>query len=268
MGGAFSPDGDTFYYGSADEGRIVILDVATLSVTGAIDLNADGFVDSFVGDLALSRDGRRLLAVDQFNYRLAIVDVDSRASCGRSASGATRLRSRSRPTSGPRGSRTSACSSTRSCRASRTRRACGGGAAVSGVRRTVQGGGGGHDGRVREVPGLGSPNHPDAMSVFKVDLETGRVTARIKTGLPRWRRSRRHHHGRRREPGRGRRRLALRLRRERHQRHHLDHRAGNRQRRRPDRAEPARTRAAARGAAVRHGADARTKRGSTSRARA
>ncbi len=78
MGGAFSPDGGTFYYGSADEGRIVILDVATLRVAGAIDLNADGHADSFVGDLALSRDGTRLLAVDQFNYRLAIVDVASR----------------------------------------------------------------------------------------------------------------------------------------------------------------------------------------------
>jgi hypothetical protein len=34
----------------------------------------------------------------------------------------------------------------------------------------------------RNVPGLGSPNHPDAMSVFRVDVESGRVTARIKTG--------------------------------------------------------------------------------------
>ncbi len=32
------------------------------------------------------------------------------------------------------------------------------------------------------VPGLGSPNHPDAMSVFKVNLQTGKVEARIKTG--------------------------------------------------------------------------------------
>jgi hypothetical protein len=32
------------------------------------------------------------------------------------------------------------------------------------------------------VPGLGSPNHPDAMSVFGVDLASGRVVRRIKTG--------------------------------------------------------------------------------------
>ena len=34
----------------------------------------------------------------------------------------------------------------------------------------------------RKIPGLGSPNHPDAMSVFKVNLETGKVEAKIKTG--------------------------------------------------------------------------------------
>src|SRR5439155_18394915 len=69
MGAAFSPDGASFYYGSANEGRILVLDVATAAVVGAIDLNTNGFDDSFAGDLALSRDGRRLFVVDQFNYR-------------------------------------------------------------------------------------------------------------------------------------------------------------------------------------------------------
>src|SRR5262249_28165625 len=32
------------------------------------------------------------------------------------------------------------------------------------------------------IPGLGSPNHPDAMSVVKVNLENGQVEAKIKTG--------------------------------------------------------------------------------------
>ena len=34
----------------------------------------------------------------------------------------------------------------------------------------------------QRIPGLGSPNHLDAMSVFKVNLQTGKVEARIKTG--------------------------------------------------------------------------------------
>src|SRR4051794_9403474 len=78
MGCAFSPDGTRFYYGSANEGRIIVLDVATLTVVGTVDLDTDGFEDSFAGDLALSKDGRRLFVVDQFNYRLVTVNVESR----------------------------------------------------------------------------------------------------------------------------------------------------------------------------------------------
>jgi len=78
MGCAFSPDGGRFYYGSANEGRIIALDVASATVLGTIELNSGGFEDSFAGDLVLSRDGRRLFVVDQFNGRLVTVDVDSR----------------------------------------------------------------------------------------------------------------------------------------------------------------------------------------------
>ena len=53
---------------------------------------------------------------------------------------------------------------------------------VSGLRRPVEGSGRGHHGRRVEGAGLGSPNHPDAMSVFKVNLQTGKVEHRIKTG--------------------------------------------------------------------------------------
>jgi YVTN family beta-propeller protein len=78
MGCAFSPDGTRFYYGSANEGRIIVFDVATATIAGVIELNTTEFEDSFPGDLTLSRDGRRLFVVDQFNYRLVTVDVDSR----------------------------------------------------------------------------------------------------------------------------------------------------------------------------------------------
>src|SRR3977135_2824585 len=43
MGCAFSPDGARFYYGSANEGRIIVVDVATTTVVGSIDLNVGGF---------------------------------------------------------------------------------------------------------------------------------------------------------------------------------------------------------------------------------
>jgi DNA-binding beta-propeller fold protein YncE len=52
MGAAFSPDGATFYYGSANEGRILVLDVATDAVVGAIDLNT---MDSTTASREISR---------------------------------------------------------------------------------------------------------------------------------------------------------------------------------------------------------------------
>jgi YVTN family beta-propeller protein len=182
MGCAFSPDGARFYYGSANEGRIIVLDVASATVRGTIELNTGGFEDSFAGDLALSRDGRRLFVVDQFNNRLVTVDVDSRrivqsVRVGRNPF-AVALSPDERsawvsnvgmfeypllPGVTPETRRTSGLSFPAYGVPSREAEE---GVAVDGVR----------------VPGLGSPNHPDAMSVFKVDLAAGRVVQRIKTG--------------------------------------------------------------------------------------
>ena len=182
MGCAFSPDGARFYYGSANEGRIIVLDIASASVAGTIELNTGGFEDSFAGDLVLSRDGRRLFVVDQFNYRLVTVDVETRrivqsVRVGRNPfavalssderfawvsnvgmfeypllAGVTRETRRTAGLPFPAYGIPS--------------REAEDGVTVGGIR----------------VPGLGSPNDPDAMSVFRVDLATGRVVQRIKTG--------------------------------------------------------------------------------------
>ena len=179
---AFSPDGASFYYGSANEGRILVLDVATDAMVGAIDLNTDGFADSFAGDLALSRDGRRLFVVDQFNYRLVTVDVESRKVVQSVRVGRNPFAVTLSPDE-----RFAWVSNvgmfeyplvpgvTRETRAERglpfpaygvPSKEAEEGVAVGGIR----------------VPGLGSPNHPDAMSVFGVDLAAGTVVQRIKTG--------------------------------------------------------------------------------------
>ena len=182
MGGAFSPDGARFYYGSADEGRIIVLDVATRRAAGAIELNVGGFVDSFVGHLALSRDGRTLLAVDQFNYRLAIVDVRSQRVVRSVRVGRNPFAVAFSPDE-----RSAWVSNVGMFEyplvpgvTARTRAAAGLPFPAYGVpsREAEEGTTVGS----RFVPGLGSPNHPDAMSVFKVDLADGRITARVKTG--------------------------------------------------------------------------------------
>lgn len=182
MGCAFSPDGTRLYYGSADEGRIVELDVASATVRRRFELDGGGYADSFAGDLAISRDGTRLFVVDQFNYRFVTIDVAS----GRVA--------RSVPV-GRNPFAIALSPDERSAWVSNvgmfeyplvpgvtdaTRKTRGlsfpaygvpSREAENGVR--VQG---------TQVPGLGNPNVPEAMSVFAVRLDDGRVTAKLKTG--------------------------------------------------------------------------------------
>src|SRR5690349_15049923 len=75
MGIAFSPDGSRLYYGSANDGVIKVMDVATNAVLSSIDINGNGYADSFVGDFVVSRDAKRLFAVDQFNFRMVEIDL-------------------------------------------------------------------------------------------------------------------------------------------------------------------------------------------------
>src|SRR5215475_10320997 len=67
MGVAFSPDGKRLYFGSANEGMIKVLDLEKRQIVSSINVNDERNMDSFIGDFALSRDGRTLYALDQFN---------------------------------------------------------------------------------------------------------------------------------------------------------------------------------------------------------
>ena len=82
MGVAFTPDGRGLYFGSADEGAIKLLRLDTGAIETVVSLDAGGYEDSFVGDFALSADGRTLYAVDQANFRLVTIDLARRAVVG------------------------------------------------------------------------------------------------------------------------------------------------------------------------------------------
>ena len=186
MGCAFSLDGTRLYYGSADEGRVVELDIATGTVSRVFDLNGvvagHRFEDSFAGDLALSRDGRRLFVVDQFNFRFVAIDVASGQVVRSVRVGRHPFAIALSPDE-----RSAWVSNvgmfeyplvpgvTEDTRGSKglpfpaygvPSKEAASGAVSNGVR----------------VPGLGSPNVLEAMSVFGVRVDEGRVTARIKTG--------------------------------------------------------------------------------------
>jgi DNA-binding beta-propeller fold protein YncE len=182
MGCDFSPDGSKLYVGSANRGQIVVYDVHSRETIGAIPIDGDGFQDSFVGDFVVSADGRRIVAVDQHNYRLVTVDLE-----------AGKVVQSVRVGRNPFG----VCLSNDGKYAwvsnvgmyeypllpgvTATNRATAGlsfpayGVPSKEAELGVMIGG-------LFIPGLGSPNHPDAMSVFKVNLESGAVEARLKTG--------------------------------------------------------------------------------------
>jgi YVTN family beta-propeller protein len=183
MGGAFSPDGRLLYFGSADSGEIKALDVATSRVVASISIDGDGFEDSFVGDFVLDASGTRLYALDQFNYRLVTVDVVRR----RVVQSVRVGRNPFSITLSPDG-RTAWVTNVGMFEypllpgVTKDNRSTAGLAFPAyGVPSKEA-----EDGTVAEglkVPGLGDPNHPDAMSVFAVDLGSGTVRARVKTGF-------------------------------------------------------------------------------------
>lgn len=82
MGLAISPDNSTLYVGGGQEGKVVIFDLLSQTRTSEIETNGpfagQTYADSYIGDLALSRDGTTLYALDQTNFRLLIADTAER----------------------------------------------------------------------------------------------------------------------------------------------------------------------------------------------
>jgi len=77
---AYSPDGQTLYVASGNSGKVAIYSIADWHLIGQIplDLSVGGieFTRSFAASLLASADGRIIYALDQGNWRVAIVDVE------------------------------------------------------------------------------------------------------------------------------------------------------------------------------------------------
>ncbi|AMY08759.1 PQQ-dependent catabolism-associated beta-propeller protein [Luteitalea pratensis] len=182
MGIAFAPDGKSIFYGNANEGQILRLDLASGEIVATIDIDDGGIEDSFVGDFVLTRDGRTLVAVDQFNFRLVTVDV---------ASGQVRqsVRVGRHPFAVALSpdERTAWVSNVGMFEYPLIPGVTPDNRATAGITFPAYGvpSAEAEQGTVAEgqsIPGLGPLNHPDAMSVFKVDLASGQVTQKIHTG--------------------------------------------------------------------------------------
>ena len=82
MGLAISNDSKTVYVSGGQENQIFIFDIASGEKRDSIDCSyvSDDYDYShgYIGDLILSKDGKRLYAVDQIGFRMVIADTETR----------------------------------------------------------------------------------------------------------------------------------------------------------------------------------------------
>lgn len=84
MGLAVTPDGSgqpnkTVYVAGGETNKIFAFDLATGKPAGSIDCRvktpAADFSHGYIGDMALTRDGKTLYAVDQIGFRMLVIDM-------------------------------------------------------------------------------------------------------------------------------------------------------------------------------------------------
>ena len=187
LGVAFSDDSKTVYLSGGDNGAVIIYDTETLSRLDSVSLNGTAgnvrYEDSFTSDLVLNKANNELLVLDRGNFRMVRLDlgtlkITSSVKVGRQPFGLSLspdhktafvanvgmysypLITGATPSNydsiliphHPYGDNT-----------------------PESINGTIVEG--------REVPGVGSPLHPDAMSVFTIDLATDSVIDKYKTGF-------------------------------------------------------------------------------------
>lgn len=189
MGLAFSGE-HAVYAAEGNAGRISLFDW-NADRRRAIDLNQDGFDDSYTGDLALDSERGILYAADQANFRVAVIDTKSRqivasVRVGRLpfalalspdrrklyVTNVGMFEYRAIPGADPKRARATGLPFPAFGFPSAE--------AAAGVERGTQSG-------PVQVPGLGDPNVPQSNSVCVVDVSTpaaAKVEAFVRTGLP------------------------------------------------------------------------------------
>ncbi|MDY0098365.1 MAG: bifunctional YncE family protein/alkaline phosphatase family protein [Bacteroidales bacterium] len=79
MGLAITPDNSKVYVAGGQNNSIFVFDLLTGKKTDSIDcsVSEDGkyFPDGYIGDMTITKDGNLIYAVDQTNFRLAIIDT-------------------------------------------------------------------------------------------------------------------------------------------------------------------------------------------------
>ena len=186
LGVAFSSDSKNVYLSGGDKGDIIIYDIEKLKTLASISLNGvvngEDYQDSFTSDLMLNPEKNELLVLDRGNFRMVRIDLNTQKvtasiKVGRQPFGVAMSPDNKQAfvanvgvysypliigatpeniedlliSHHPYGENTPESRN---------------GTLVEG----------------KQIPGLGSPTHPDAMSVFTIDLDQNKVISKFKTG--------------------------------------------------------------------------------------
>ncbi len=186
LGVAFANDSKTVYLSGGDNGAVISYDIEKLARIDSISLNGtiDGidYDDSFTSDLVLNESNNELLVLDRGNFRMVRIDLATKnitasIKVGRQPFGLTLSPDKKMVfvanvgmydyplITGATPENYDSLLISQHPYGNNTRQS------IKGTK--VEG---------RKIPGVGSPLHPDAMSVFTIDLQTNKVMDKFKTG--------------------------------------------------------------------------------------
>jgi DNA-binding beta-propeller fold protein YncE len=186
LGVAFSQDSKNVYLSGGNNGAVIIYDVEKLEKLYSLDLNGivDGvdYQDSFTSDLLLNGDENELLVLDRGNFRMVRIDLTTRkiaasTKVGRQPFGLALSPDKKQAFVANVGVYSYPLiegATPENYDSLRIPHHPYGENTKESIEGTVVEG--------RKIPGLGSPLHPDAMSVFTIDLNNDKVISKFKTG--------------------------------------------------------------------------------------
>ncbi len=183
MGLAIPPSNDQVYVAGGQENCVYRFDLRTGAKLGSISLRTEAFDHGYIGDLALDKTGKRLYAVDQINFQMICIDLETgqviyRVPTGRYPYGIALSPDGKEafvanvgmyeyawlPGFDPMRPKETASKDMPFAYLSQ--------ASVKGIKNDSI-----------EIPGLGDPNTPESFSVWTIDLEAQKVRAKTKTGV-------------------------------------------------------------------------------------
>ena len=186
LGVAFASDSKTVYLGGGDNGAVITYDIENLVRTDSISLNGvvDGidYGDSFISDLVFNEVNNELLVLDRGNFRMVRIDLFTRKitaslNVGRQPFGLALSPDKKTAMVANVGMYSYPLiigATPENYDSLMISHHPYGNNTPESINGTVVEG--------REIPGLGSPLHPDAMSVFTIDLQSNKVIEKFKTG--------------------------------------------------------------------------------------